>query len=121
MGCSRQENRGRHVVRAARRRLLKQADIATRCKTDVGVKLLTNKEQVRVCAEDRQRRALKQTRMAIREVGAVDGATLSDHDRRFQQLQLTALRNERKLLLGSVRTLVKQRPETLPRRPLPTG
>lgn len=106
-----------------RKDLLRQRSIALRPINGVGFKLLTHQEQVRRCAEDRHRKMFRQSQKAIREVEAVDGAILSDHDRRLQVLQLGRLVDERRTIRRSIKECVVSpgaSTETLPRRQVPT-
>jgi hypothetical protein len=103
----------RGIIRKFKLRVLNEREIALWPVKGVGWKFLTRSEQVVHCARERQKRAGRQVHRGIKEVSAVDGASLSDYHRRLQNIQVQTMRSERARLRKSVREIKKT--ETNPR------
>lgn len=98
-----------YVVRKLRKRVLKERGIAMRPIVNVGLKLLSHQEQVRVCAEDRHRRMFRQSSAATRELAAIDGSDLGLVDRRLRMAQLERLKYERQAMRRAIKEVVQVR------------
>jgi hypothetical protein len=120
-GLTRESHRLWHVVRRFRKRLRKERGIACRPITNVGLRLLTESEQVRRCSEDRHRKMFRQSTIAMREIEAVVGENLSLVDRRLRLFSMDRLREERKQIRSAVKQIATVRKsETMPLRKSPT-
>ena len=89
VGVGPNEGHWQHVLNRARSRLLKERGIGTHCERTVGVKLLTNQEQLVWLPEWRTRRARRQLRKAKAAVLSMDADGLTLHQR---GLQLAAIK-----------------------------
>lgn len=112
------ENRSRHVINKWRRKLEKEREIVTLVADTVGVRLLTHKETATEIPSLRQRKAYRQIRRAIKQVGTVDDARLSDHERKLLAAQRANMAATRRDLHRSRKQLVNNATETNPRRKL---
>lgn len=90
----RAEGRARYVIMEARRRLLRQHGVATRCRINAGVYMLHSEEQLTFCPVDRRRRAGRQIKRAAEEVSVVDTGSMSEHFGRVQLLETRSLQGE---------------------------
>lgn len=116
-GIDRQHCSWGTVKKKIRKRMMAERSIAVRAVTDLGWKLLTHSEQVRVCAKDRQRRAWRQVRRGIQEVSGASPDELTMHDRQLRLMNLERMKSERRQLGSSLHAMGKVlKTETLPMR-----
>ncbi len=116
-GMTYQSNELKYIVGKFVKRLLKDREIAVRGERGTGIRLLTASEQVR--CPGRRERAGRQLFRGAKEVVAVDGASLSDHDRRMQHEQIKALKAERSKVRAGLKSVVGHS-VAVERRPMPT-
>lgn len=105
------------VLKKVRKRLLRDRNQAVWPETNVGLRLLTESETVRICPEKRQRRMYRQAGKAIQELASADPSKLSTRERILQESQIQNLEAERKKIRASVKEVVKSS-ESLPRVPV---
>jgi hypothetical protein len=104
------------VVKKVRAGLLETRGIALLAVVGSGYRLCTPAEQVVECSRRRQRRALRQVRRGIQEVGATPNAELSEHLQRVKGVVLSGLARQKKAVLAEARRQVfARRPESMPR------
>lgn len=117
-GTERYAGRWVLYVQKMRRRILKERGIAMRPLVNVGYKLCTKDEQLKYCARNRQRRAVRQLNRGIAEVDHLPHDGLSLHQQRLRALTLDNLRHERRAVRRCMREQGAEikRTETLPRR-----
>lgn len=84
------------MLKRFRRDVLKTRRIATWAEKTVGLRFLTQQEQVRLIAEKRQRKMFRQSSMAMREISAADPSQLSVADKRLRIAQLDNLKVSRR-------------------------
>lgn len=115
---SRDENRGKHVIKKWRKRIQKELEIVTLSAPSVGVRLLTHKETATEIPAIRQSKAYRQIRKALKETSLVDDSKLGDHDRRLLACQRTNMADQRRELFRSQKQLATRKiaTETNPRR-----
>lgn len=115
-GVARYTEHWSSVVKKVRAGLLETRGIALLAVVGSGYRLCTPAEQVVECSRRRQRRALRQVRRGIQEVGATPNAELSDHMQRVKGVVLSGLARQRKAVLAEARRQVfARRPESMPR------
>lgn len=108
-----------HVIRTFKRNMRKDRGIALWSLERGAYKLLTNQEQVHVCGLKRQKRMLRQSTNAVREVRAVDPDDLSEHDRLVRLATLNQLRLQRRFIISGLRQAHKTfRSQVNPVRPV---
>lgn len=107
----------RYTVKKWRRNLLRDRGIATWPEYTVGLRLLTDSEQVTIPARARQRRAVRQIRRAIREVSAADDSQLTMHMRLSKRAHLEAMAIHERMIESTAR---RPATESLPQRPVTT-
>jgi hypothetical protein len=92
----RDENRARYLIRKIRRRLEKEREIVTRCPMEGGIRFLTHQEAL--ADNTRKRKARRQLSRDIKEKKCIDGAALSEHERRLLAFQLERSAKERRAM-----------------------
>ncbi len=115
---NRTENRSRHVINKWRRKLEKEREIVTLVADMVGVRLLTHKETAKEIPSLRQRKAYRQIRRAIKQVGTVDDSRLSDHERKLLAAQRANMAATRRDLHRSRKQIANNVTEVNPRKKL---
>jgi hypothetical protein len=105
------------VVAKVRRRLLRERGIACLPEYGVGLRLLTDAEQITDLPAYRHRKSRRQIRHIERALVALDGAALTPHLRRLRQAQLEAARTARRQASEALRVeaMLARRPEGAPR------
>lgn len=81
------------VVNSVRKRVLNERGIAMRPEPGVGLRLLTNTQQVVVCGEDRTKRIRTQARNGFNEIQRAESKNLSDHERKLQAFSLAGMQS----------------------------
>ena len=107
MGVAHHEYPGRTIIIRFLRRLERDQRIVTWYKDGVGIRLLTHQQTATLIPEKRQRKAYRQVNRAIRQTDTVDGAVLSDHNRKVLSMQRHNLRFHRLQIGRSYRDLEK--------------
>lgn len=121
-GVNRYTGPWNQIVRRFRRRVLKERGIAMLPVVQVGYHFCTQQEQLTVCAENRQRRAIRQVTRGCQEVGALPLEGLTDHQQRLKKFTMDAMKAERKAMKHALKdqSLVNRKSEVNPQRPRPT-
>lgn len=113
-GVLRNTARWNHLIRRVRVAFLKRRRIALQPVAGVGYRLCLPTEQVNGRGTYRQRKALRQLRWGIAEVGAVPAEDLSEHDRRVQFLRLVHMKGHRDALRSQIKEQERQRQTEAP-------
>lgn len=116
MGRSRYDMGGWTIINKLRRRLIKEREVVTIAKEGIGLWFLTHQEAAQHVPQRRQKRAYRQVNRGLKEMATVDGARLSDHQRKVLTMQRSNMRNQRLEIGRSRRELAKgiKRSETHP-------
>lgn len=81
------------IVNSVRKRILNERGIATRPEPGVGLRFLTNTQQVVVCGQDRTKRIRTQARNGFNEIQRAESKNLSDHERKLQAFSLAGMQS----------------------------
>ncbi len=98
MGRSREDRGGWTIIRAFRKRLLRDREIVTLPKDSVGLRLLTDQEAAREIPVLRQRKAYRQLNRALRETAAITPDRLPDRLRLALVAQRRQMRDHRRAI-----------------------
>lgn len=116
-GMLRHEGKFDHIVKRARNKLRREREIVTYAERANGLRLLTHQEAALLVPKARQERAKRQYTRGINELRCVDGASLTDHQRRQTALQLKQMMDNRRAVKKSLKQHAKAMvTETIPRR-----
>jgi len=127
MGRGRNDRGGWHIIRKFRRWLLRHRKIVTFPQIDNGLRYLTDKEAAIEAPTIRQGKARRQLGRCVKEIDAVDRSKLSDWERRVLVAQDRNIRDERRNIGRSSRTLASlvrardSNPRVLPVAPPPVA
>ena len=111
------EGKWNSLIRKIRQMVLNERDIALRPIITIGYKFCTKDEQLKWCARQRQRRAIRQLNRGVREVGALPANELSVHQQQLKAITVQNLIAERRSVKRGIRSQRNEikRTETLPR------
>ena len=119
MGCHRDDKGGRQMIRRIVKRLRREREIVAFPQTNVGLRLLTDREAAIEVPAMRQRKASRQMTRALRETDVVNSGALNERDAAALAMSRRSIRQERAAINRSrkdVAALLKPTP-TNPCRP----
>ena len=105
MRRARVDRGGWHIIRRFRAWMLRKQRIVTFASVGDGLRFLTDKDAAIESPDRRQKRAKRQLNRCVKEIDAVDRAKLSDWERRVLIAQERNVRDERRNIGRSSRTL----------------
>lgn len=105
-GGDRNEDRPKHIIQKFRRRMQFTRGIFLKAINNVGLKALTDSEQIEHGSQTRQRKIFRQCQRAIRELTDVEPANLSIHEQTIRARALDAARTVRKMARRAVKDAV---------------
>ena len=116
-GCLRYEGQWGAIVMKVRKKILRERGIALRPIATVGYRFCTKEEQLKYCARNRQKRAVRQLNRGVREIAALEPNSLSLHQQRLRAVAMQDLIHERRMVKRGLRNQAQEikKTETLPR------